>query len=114
MDFLGFLEGKRIFLEYLNKRKPSFFGRPHGIPRSPLRPGLPVARCAARPVTGQPQPIRRQPVRRAAVWLAVWPWILSGGPHRILGISLRPRAHVGLTAPRGFSPALVTTGPPAR
>jgi hypothetical protein len=114
MDFLGFLEEKRIFLEFLIKRKLPPFCRPHGIPGSQLRPGLPVARCAARPANGQPQPIRRQPVRRAAVWLAVWPRILSGGPHRILGIPLRPRAHVGLTAPRGSSPALVTSGPPAR
>jgi hypothetical protein len=47
MDFLGFLEGKRIFLEYLNKRKLPLFCRPHGIPGSQLRPGLPVARCVA-------------------------------------------------------------------
>jgi hypothetical protein len=59
MDFLGFLEGKRIFLEFLNKRKPFLFDRPHGIPGSQLRLGLPVARGAARPATGQPQPIRR-------------------------------------------------------
>jgi hypothetical protein len=59
MDFLGFLEEKRIFLEFLNKRKLFLYGRPHGIPGSQLRPGLPVARGAARPATGQPQPIRR-------------------------------------------------------
>jgi hypothetical protein len=43
MDFLGFLEEKRIFLEFLIKRKLSLYCRPHGIPGSQLRPGLPVA-----------------------------------------------------------------------
>jgi hypothetical protein len=73
MDFLGFLEGKRIFLEFFNKRKPLLYGRLHGIPGSQLRPALPVARATARPATGQPQPIRRQPVRRVAVRATVWP-----------------------------------------
>jgi hypothetical protein len=54
MDFLGFLEGKRVFLEFLSKRKYSPSDRPHGIPGSQLRPGLPVARGAARPAIGQP------------------------------------------------------------
>jgi hypothetical protein len=67
MDFLGFLEEEKDFLEFLNKKKPPLYGRPHGIPRSQLRPGFPVACAAARPATGQPQPIRRQPVWRAAV-----------------------------------------------
>jgi hypothetical protein len=73
MDFLGFLEEKRIFLEFLIKRKLFLYCRPHGIPGSQLRPGFPVARGAARPANGQPQPIRRRPVRRAAVWSAVCP-----------------------------------------
>jgi hypothetical protein len=68
MDFLGFLEGKRNFLEFLSKRKLSLTDRPHGIPGSQLRPGFPVARGGAWLPTGQPQPIRRLPVRLAAVW----------------------------------------------
>jgi hypothetical protein len=67
MDFLGFLEEKRIFLEFLIKRKLSPTGRPHGIPGSQLRPGSLVARGGAWLPTGQPQPIRRLPVRLAVV-----------------------------------------------
>jgi hypothetical protein len=81
MDFLGFLEEEKDFLEFSNNKKnfpPSpLYGRPHGIPGSQLRPGLLVACAAAQPATGQPQPIQRQPVRRAAVWPTVWPgfWV---------------------------------------
>jgi hypothetical protein len=75
MDFLGFLKGKRNFLEFLFKRKSFPADRPHGIPGSQLRPGSPVVRGGAWLPTGQPQPIRRLPVRLAAVWASVWPWL---------------------------------------
>jgi hypothetical protein len=98
MDFLGFLEEKRIFLEFLIKRKLSPTGRPHGIPGSQLRPGSPVARGGAWLPTGQPQPIRRLPVRLAVVWPFAWPASCVAGRIGSWGSFLRPLAHVGARA----------------
>jgi hypothetical protein len=65
MDFLGFLKGENYFLEFLNKRIPPPPRLAARDPRIADAAGIPAACAAARPATGQPQPIRRQ-----AVWLA--------------------------------------------
>jgi hypothetical protein len=112
MDFLGFLEEEKDFLEFPNNKKNSpLYGRPHGIPGSQLRPGLPVVCAAARPATGQPQPIRRQPVWRAAVQATVWPCFLVAGRTRSRG-SVCGHAHVWARLCPGAPPPLATTGTP--
>jgi hypothetical protein len=111
MDFLGFLEEENDFLEFLNKRIPPLYGRPHGIPGSQMRPGSPVVCAAARPATSQPQPIRRQVVRRAAVQATVWPGFLVAGRTRSRGF-VCGHAHVWARLCPGDPPPLAIAGTP--
>jgi hypothetical protein len=100
MDFLGFLEEKRNFLEFLIKRKPFPSDRPHGIPGSQLRPGSPVARGGG---LASHWPAAADPAAAGAAGRGVGlcaAGAVRGGPHQIPRICLRPRACVGARACR--------------
>jgi hypothetical protein len=70
-----------------------------------------VARAAARPTTGQPQPIRRQPLWRAAVQATVWSGSLVAGRTRSRGF-VCGHAHVWARLCPGAPPSLAITGTP--